>query len=143
MKTETLLRLLVLCILILGAIYYFTPGEPGIRPASGQAPYTWRLTELGEHPGAPGVPRTGVRLEVDGKSYSIGEFDGSCFSIAESNWTLVPGEESGVICWFAGGGSEIGVFNESGRYTVKVGSLDEGSAETPGFRGDFNTVLEL
>ena len=58
-------------------------------------------------------------------------------------WSLYESEKTGVICWWAGGGSDIGIFEEGGKLVLKVGSLDEGSAEIPGFRGNFQTIATI
>lgn len=89
---------------------------------------------------ADGIPRTSVQLWVRDTPRSVGTFEGSC---AASKEDLLPGEIEKVVCWYAGGGSEIGIFSEQGGYVVKVGSLDEGSAETAGFRGAFNNLFTL
>jgi hypothetical protein len=86
------------------------------------------------------MPRTTVSIAFGKEVRAIGTFDGSC---SEMDTDLLPNEESKVVCWFAGGGNEIGVFGESGVRVVKVGDLDEGSAEVDGFRGNFKTVLDL
>ncbi len=112
-------------------------------PAPAAQNYTWNMTELPENPGAPGVPRTGVTLTAGGKTYPVGEFDGSCADISTTSWPLLAGEKSGVICWFAGGGSEVGVFEENGKLFVRVGQLDEGSAEIAGTRGGFEQLFEI
>ncbi len=89
---------------------------------------------------ADGIPRTSVQLWVRDTPRSVGTFEGSC---AASKDDLLPGEIERVVCWYAGGGSEIGIFNEGGEHVVKVGSLDEGSAETAGFRGAFKKLFTL
>ncbi len=102
--------------------------------------YAWKFEDT-ERAGP--VPHTRVILETNGKTYPLGEYEGSCFEIAASAWGLSEGELSGAICWFAGGGSELGVFKENGKLVVKKGDIEEGDAENPGFRGNFKTVLEL
>ena len=150
MQTQSLLGILAVLVLILGGIYYLFdlgngPNQTMFDIPAGEkiVTYEWQLTELPEHPSVPGMPRTGVVLVAIGNTYPVGEYDGSCFVIEESSWTLLENEKSGVICWWAGGGSEVGVFDEGGVLTLKEGILDEGSSEVPGFRGDFKTILEL
>ena len=100
--------------------------------------FSWKFEQAAEKGGAP---QTTVMLMHDTESRKIGTYAGSCAEIATEN--LQPGQVSGVLCWFAGGGDEIGVFEEGGEYVVKVGQQEESSAESDGFRGNFETVLEL
>lgn len=104
--------------------------------------FTWTLEDKGEDPETLS-PLTRVTLSVGGTVHDVGTYAGSCSEIEESAWELLPGERSGVICWWAGGGQEIGVFEEEGKLVVKVGVLEEGTAETSGTRGNFETLLEL
>lgn len=134
---------IVLGLIVVALVGWYVASQSSSPAADKLASYEWQLTELPEHPAAPGVPRTGVTLAANGKTYPVGEFDGSCFVIEGSAWQLQENESSGVICWWAGGGSEVGVFNENGKPVVKVGQLDEGTAETEGFRGNFQTVVQL
>lgn len=134
--------LIVLLLTMAGAVWLIktpAPSAENTAPTSGKMVFTWNITELGENPDS-GAPRTSVTLTSGGKTYPIGEFDGSCAEIDGTSWPLVEGEKTGVICWWAGGGREAGVFEENGKMVVKLGSLDEGNAEIPGFRGDFRTV---
>ena len=131
-------------IIFIGVIaWYFLSAPTAAQPnGSGNSEaYSWEITEIGES--ETGAPRTAVFLIAGGEKRSVGEFDGSCSEIKNSSWSLLESEVAGVICWWAGGGSEIGIFNEGGRHVVKVGALDEGSAETAGFRGDFKTIFSL
>jgi len=138
MKARTVLAL-VIALAILGGAGYLVLSKP---TASTEATtYSWEFTDLGED--ATGMPSTEVTLKVDEKRYPLGTFAGSCFEIAGSSWTLQAGEKAGVICWWAGGGEEIGLFEENGSVVVKKGQLDEGDAETPGFRGNFQTLIQL
>ncbi|MEK7098734.1 MAG: hypothetical protein AAB908_02420 [Patescibacteria group bacterium] len=102
--------------------------------------YSWNFEELGED---SGVPRTEVALKVGPDYHTIGTYTGTCFDMKGSSWKMDANEIAGAVCWWAGGGQEIGVYNENGRIVVKVGDLDEGTAETGGFRGNFKTVLEI
>ena len=89
------------------------------------------------------APLTAVSLIWEGKTFDAGTHQGSCFTVLGSSWELVPGEKSGAICWWAGGGTELGVFEEGGELVVKRGVLDEGSAEEEGVRGDFEPFFVL
>ncbi len=104
--------------------------------------WQWEFDSAGE---SAGVPKTNVTLRNGGTSYAIGATEGSCFDITRSDWKLLAdqGELAGAICWFAGGGTEIGVFSDGGRALVKIGAVDEGTAESPGVRGDFRTLFAI
>ena len=117
------------------------PSVADTRPADGEAiaqGYEWIFTDLGTDDF--GMPRTIVGLMANGRAYEVGEFDGSC---AEMDTDFLPGQKSKVGCWWAGGGNEIGIFEEGGRDVVKVGAVGEGDAETEGFRGNFETKVSL
>ncbi|MBI2613087.1 hypothetical protein HYW59_04790 [Candidatus Kaiserbacteria bacterium] len=137
---KVVIGVVVIIIIAIGAWYVLGAQKAEAPTTSG---YAWQFTELPESATAPDMPRTGVVLEAAGKTYVVGEFDGSCFVIEESEWELVEGEKSGVICWWAGGGSEVGIFEESGKIAVKVGQLDEGTAEGGGIRGNFQLLFEI
>jgi len=104
--------------------------------------FAWSIENVGTEKETE-APITAVILRVNGVAYDVGTYTGSCFVIGESEWQYLDNEVTGVICWWAGGGSEVGVFRENGALVVKTGELDEGSAETPGFRGNFRTLFEL
>ncbi len=104
--------------------------------------YKWTFEEKGQEKGT-GAPLTEVSLSYGGSTKVIGTYQGSCSVIDNKAWTLLSGEKSGVICWFAGGGSEIGVFEEGGKLVVKEGFVEEGDAETSGSRGGFKSVFSL
>lgn len=87
------------------------------------------------------MPQTLVKLAIAGVDVEVGTFDGNCFVVEESQWTLLSDELTGAICYFAGGGTEIGVFKEGDTLVLKKGVVEEGDAENPGFRGNFE-VLE-
>lgn len=140
---------IVIIILALGALgygfYAYAPGEDSLEQANavhgGENRFEWTFESKGED--ANGTPSTAVTLWRGDSIFAAGTYAGSCSVIEESAWELVEGERTGVICWFAGGGNEIGVFEENGTYVVKVGDLDEGSAEEPGFRGNFRTLFTI
>ena len=104
--------------------------------------FKWTFTSAGEDE-ASGAPLTRVTLQAGDKTHEIGTYQGSCSEIKASSWGLVQDEQEGVICWWAGGGTELGVFQENGKLVVKKGAIEEGTAEGGGFRGDFKTLLEL
>lgn len=126
-------------LIALGAWYFIS--RSGMR--SEVRAFEWQLTSLEPIAEMPDMPRTGVTLKYGGALYSAGEFDGSCFVVEDSEWELLEDERSGVICWWAGGGREIGVFEEGGALAAKVGIVEEGTAEDPGFRGEFTELFRV
>lgn len=100
--------------------------------------YEWIFTDMGV--GEFGISKMNVSLKKGDMMYPIGMFDGSC---AEQDTDLFANQKEKVVCWWAGGGKEIGVFMQDGNDVVMVGDVDEGDAETGGFRGNFQTVMEL
>lgn len=92
---------------------------------------------------ASGAPMREVSVAYKGQTHVIGTYQGSCSVVEDSSWPLLENELTGVICWWAGGGTEVGVFYDNGKRVVKVGSLEEGTAEEAGFRGDFKQTLTL
>ena len=136
----------VITIVVLGAVgyYWYQNNTSQLPTAMDTMPtsYSWFFEGDGVNEDNQ-APITAVTLTAGERSIDAGRYEGSCFVIETSDWQLQAGEKSGVICWFAGGGSEIGVFEENGKIIVKVGDIDEGDAETPGFRGNFKTILEL
>ncbi len=100
---------------------------------------SWRFTDAGEE---DGIPYTDVTVTINDEPYTVGKFQGSCAEVGASGGVdgrgLLAGELAAAQCWFAGGGNEIGIFaNEAGGIDIMVGVLDEGTAETASFRGDF------
>lgn len=142
--------LLILAIIALGVGVAFKNDSlrtiimpsPALESEKGMPSYEWRFEDAGENEEI-GAPMTKVTLVANGESHDVGTYEGSCSKIEDSAWPYLDNEVTGVICWFAGGGSEIGVFRENGAILVKAGLLDEGSAEVEGTRGDFTTLLEL
>ncbi|MBC7836274.1 hypothetical protein H7X87_00645 [Acetobacteraceae bacterium] len=137
---------IVLVILaVAGGLYFYQ--QQAMKTASTQtatstsSENSWSFKEADSSDVATGAPMTTVVLTRGGREYTVGTYVGSCSEISESG--LQESEVSGVVCWFAGGGNEIGVFSENGTYVVKVGDVDEGSAEEGGFRGNFKTIFPL
>lgn len=108
-----------------------------------ESQWQWQFDPAGED--ANGIPKTNVTLRNGATSYAIGTMEGNCFDIAQSVWKLLAeeGELAGAICWFAGGGTEIGVFSEEGKAVIKIGDVDEGTAEESGMRGNFKTLFTI
>ena len=106
--------------------------------------FDWTFTAQPDN-ATTGVPSTKVSFSIDGgATRDVGTFDGNCFTILGSAWEFQQNEASGAICYFAGGGTEIGVFNQTdGSLSVQKGDVDEGSAETPGTRGNFTELFNI
>ena len=107
--------------------------------------FTWSFADAGASTSSD-APTTRVTLTLPEfqKSFEVGTYQGSCSPLEPlGNMQLLPGEITAAVCWFAGGGDEIGLFKEGESYVIKAGLLDEGNPDTQGYRGSFNTVLEL
>ena len=106
--------------------------------------WQWLFVAAGTE-ASTGAPKTRVTLRNGDTSYLVGTYTGSCMDMRTSSWKLHEDEAelAGAVCWFAGGGNEIGVFSEDGVAAVKVGELDEGDAEHAPFRGDFKTLFTI
>ncbi len=113
-----------------------------ISGPTGKHAVSWSFEQMGEDP-ASGAPMTKVMLMWDGGSYEAGTYMGSCAELDGTNGTLEVNEVSGVLCWWAGAGDEVGVFNEGGAFVLKHGEQQEPSAESQGFRGNFKTLRPL
>lgn len=119
------------------------PQQPLPYPAM-----TWLFTEAMPDESLS-MPRTTVALRVGcplgarGCEESViqaGTFPGLCTVIEQPE---SQNELTGVLCWFAGGGDEIGVFEEGQRLVLKKGELGEPTAETPPFRGNFVDIAVI
>lgn len=149
MKKYLLLLLGVL--LIAAGVYFLTKDEEFDALKSPELPqaavveeevqpvFAWRFVEEGE--GEYGAPNTRVFVSVDGIETDLGVTTGSCSEVAPEQ--LLENEVSGTLCWWAGGGTEFGVFKSASGYELRKGDQEEGTAESEGFRGNFKTVLEL
>ena len=104
---------------------------------AGTAAYEWRFSEKGER---DGIPQTQVSLVAKGKVHVIGTYEGTC---AQQEGDYLEYEVSKAICWYAGGGHEVGVFEEPGQIVVRVGEVDEGTSGIEGFRGNFVLVKTI
>lgn len=119
-----------------GTYIYFKDESP--KPLRAED-ITWSFST--EEAEGMNPPQTEVTIKLPDESIVVGTYDGSCSQIAQEQ--LLANELSGVLCWYAAGGTEIGVFQENGKTILKNGSVDEGSAEMEGFRGNFETIREL
>lgn len=141
MKSVIAFVIFAVVVVILGyGLQMYQAGTVAEEPAPVQ--YSWGFAEAGTDENSQ-APLTRVTLIADGVSYDAGLYSGSCFEMERSPLALLPNEIAAVVCWFAGGGNEIGLFDENGRTVVKVGFVDEGSAEVPPFRGDFTALFEV
>lgn len=107
-----------------------------------KAAYFWEFRGAGEV-ASLSAPLTEVILNAGGERYSAGTYLGSCADMAGTADYFLPGEVAAALCWFAGAGHEVGVFEGEGAPRVMVGDVDEGSAEAERFRGNFRTLFEL
>lgn len=69
------------------------------------------------------APKTTVFLHMDTQKYTVGTYAGTCFDRPREE--MGDGEMSGVRCWWAGGGDDVGVFSEQGKMVLKQRVLDE------------------
>lgn len=106
-------------------------------PATGDV--TWHFVDRGTT--ADDTPHTEVIATIGGLEYSLGEYVGSCGNTPQS--TPLKGEISSALCWWAGAGTEIGVFKDGKDIVVKVRDVDEGTAETSGFQSKFEELLRI
>lgn len=127
---------LVLIAFILAAVWTVVAAHDTQAPLAGGGAYQWRFVDRGSDE----RPQTQVTLVSGGKTHTIGTYGGSC-AVMEGDYLEY--EVSKVVCWFAGGGHEIGVFEEPGQTVVRVGEVDEGASGIPGFRGNFTLVERL
>jgi hypothetical protein len=119
------------------------PANPTSTVTTSPTAFAWEFKDAGTDQAAQ-APLTTVSIKkMDGSVRTIGTYQGSCATIDGTSWSLLQGESSGVICWWAGGGTELGAFNESGTTVIKSGGIDEGSEEDPGVRGNFKTLFSL
>jgi len=86
-----------------------------------------------------GTPTSVVSVKIDGNMKEIASTVGTC---SESGLELLENQISSYLCWWAGGGTEFGVFTERDKLVIKKGIVEEGGADFEGFRGDFE-VLEV
>jgi hypothetical protein len=115
---------------------------PNEQASLGKHAVSWKFDSVGEDKNT-GAQMTKVTVTWDGTSHDAGTYMGSCAEIDGTNGTLQAGEVSGALCWWAGAGDEVGVFNEGGTYVLKHGEQQEPSAESQGFRGNFKTLITL
>ena|SRR3989338_9616873 len=148
-------KLFTICVLLLAvvAVYLLWNGktiemisEPTSTPSVDSTTYEWVFRE-GET-GSSGVPNTAVSLKVNGKTYSLGDYDGDCKEV-QVGATGVLGEKadtdeiSRVQCIFADRGTELGIFKAEAKIIIKVGAIEIGGEGGGPFRGNWKTLKEL
>ena len=114
--------------------------ETGKKPGKATPYFDWKFTASGERVDT-GAPKTKVTLMSNDHAYDVGTYLGSCSRISSKN--LQVGEVDGVLCWFAGGGDELGIFKEGDSFVVKKRQVDEGTAETPSTPTAFTAIVQL
>lgn len=130
MTLRILSALVVAAVLIAGSyLLWHREAKAPTSPSS----YNWTFADAG----TDSAGNTQTRVSLNGRA--VGTFKGTCQEIDGSGWDLLPGEQSGVICWSADDGTEVGVFGKS----VKQGTLTEGSTDVPATRGNFTTLFAL
>jgi hypothetical protein len=103
---------------------------------------SWQFDDMGED-SKTGGRLTNVTVILKGKinkTFALGTYLGECSQMVKPN-QFSPNEIAGVVCWWAGG-TEIGVFKEGERLTVKTRELIE-SPEYPPSEKDFKQILEI
>lgn len=118
------------------SLLYFQPWTP---QKTVYHTVTWDVVDTGLDE-ATGASQSEVGAIIDGTRYSAGTYNGTC---SDTGLILDANQIAGILCWFAGGGDEIGVFEEGGRLVIKRGEHGEPTAESPAFRGNFVTILEV
>jgi hypothetical protein len=152
------LWVIIVLLIIAGAVYFLGKGDakaPAPEPEGENSALqsenerktgpslSWEFAPAGGDP-ETGAPMTKVMLVVDGESRDLGVHDGHCMIVDGAGaWTLSEGEITGVICYFAGAGTELGVFYDAGTYVVKQGVVEEGTAEEPGIRGEYEALFTI
>ena len=121
--------------------------SPDNAPLSGKIVPNWKFESQGVDE-TIGAERTKVTLILGDTTYDAGTYNGSCAEIGATGGVdgkgLVAGEVSGVQCWFAGGGDEVGLFSKDGTLTLQHGELGEPQGDGTGaFRGNFKTLLTI
>ena len=152
MNKKIIIAVFVLAVAILAVYFYMQKTGEQVGTNGAEAPsilaqsYEWSFAE--SEPNAEGIPYTTISLTVNGNTRVVGKYTGSCHVVEAGQTGILsepadPGEISRAQCWFAGGGDEVGVFEEDGKTVVKSGELGEGDAENPAFRGNFRTIFEI
>jgi hypothetical protein len=121
------------------AIIHIEPTTTEIKNTSATPLFQWKLQSLDSD--NVDIPQSHVVLQFKNQTHDMGIFQGNCFQISESEWKYVENEIDGVICWWAGGGVEIGVFKTQDGFAVKKAFIGEGESDL--VRANFQTVFLL
>lgn len=100
----------------------------------------WTFEDKGTN-AATGIPSTGVSVNILQNTFAVGTYDGTC--VVREDSSLETNELTGVLCWYAGVGDEIGVYKAEGKLIIKHREVQEGTAEAPGFKGAFKSLLSI
>jgi hypothetical protein len=106
--------------------------------------YEWLFSKAPQYTDT--VPVSKVQLRTASATHDIATVEGTCSYeyLFDAPLKMLPG---GVypwaLCWYAGGGTEYGIFKESGRLVVKKRLVDEGSAEEAAVEMPFEKVMEM
>jgi hypothetical protein len=161
-------NLVIVCVLILvaGGVFAYYSGDPLFRAqqtphfageeipqgsvpndtsaaSAGKHAVTWKFDTVSAATDDGMPQKTKVTVTWDGTSHDAGIYEGTCAEIDGSNGTLSDGEVSGALCWFAGAGDEIGVFEEGAGFVLKHGEQQEPAGEGGAFRGNFKVLMSL
>jgi len=139
MNTKVVGWILVAVVLVAGGVIWYLR-QPGPNAPLAEE-FTWSFIDRGVE-ATTSIPKTAVALRVAGVDVPLGTYDGNCFAVAGSQWPLLTHELSGAICYWAGGGKEIGVFEEGSKLVLKEGDVGEGSNDSPGVRGNFKPFIK-
>lgn len=144
MKNKTTTWVLIIILVLIGVWWftrtpeYVTPPPIVSTPVSADE-VKWTFDEKGEN--AAGLPQTQVTVKIHGETYDAGTYSGICRERNTSE--LLENQISGVLCYAAGFGDEVGVFKDARDYTLQVGEVQEPSADGPEFRGNFRMITLL
>jgi hypothetical protein len=84
--------------------------------------------------------QTSVNLRIADVDVPVGTFVGNCAEIDGTNWKLLSGELSGIVCIDGEVGVEVGVFEEAGTLVLKRGEIT-GSDPATAERSDFEPIV--
>ncbi|MBC7836193.1 hypothetical protein H7X87_00230 [Acetobacteraceae bacterium] len=137
--------MVVLGIIVLGGAVYVVMNPQVLQKHTDEESIAWHFKDAEE---VDAMPHTAVTVVINGTSYDVGTFTGSCNEVGASGGVdgkgLLAGELSAAQCWFAGGGDEIGVFaHEDGGFQIMVGELSEGEEGAGMFRGNFTIKTDI
>lgn len=147
MKNTVVLSILSVAVILLLTLYAFSHQDAPVSDPAPIAPQaiserpvvSWEFVSEGE--AEFGAPITRVFVVSEGNRNDLGTAQGSCSELSSTE--LQENQVSGALCWWAGAGEEFGVFEEQGGFVVKKGTQEEPTAESEGFRGNFESLFML